>query len=298
MILVDYSQVCIANICQFQNDLEKSAETPEAVNIIRHAILTGLMSYKKKYGKKYGELVIACDGRNYWRKEKFPYYKINRKKARDSSSMDWNLIFDTMSQIKEDLITYFPYRIVSVDRAEADDIIATMCKYTQENELIDSGLFESCQPVLILSTDGDFKQLQKYDNVEQYSPQQKKFIVSSNVNHDLIEKICTGDAGDGVPNIMSPDAIFVTEGVRQTSFMKKKLEKFYLLGRDACDNDVQKRNWDRNNLMINLDMIPEDVRVDIITAYHGSKNTHDKMDIYNYLVKYRCRLLLENLENF
>lgn len=297
MIILDYSQVALANIFQFQKDLKKEASNPEAVNIIRHAILTGLKFYKKKYGAKYGEMVIACDGRDYWRKDIFPYYKAGRSKARDKSDMDWKLVFDTISVIRDDLANHFPYRVVHVDRAEADDVIATMCKWTQTNALVDHGIFEEKQPVMIISSDGDFKQLHKYDNVKQWSPIQKKLVECSDPVAYLAEHIAkAGD--DGIPNVLSADDVLVTEGVRQSKMTAAKLSAFIERGRDACENDEQRRNWDRNNALINLDLIPQEIEQAILDTYTGSKPKGDRMSIYTYLVKHRCRLLLDEIEEF
>lgn len=277
--------------------MKKNGNNAEAVNIIRHAILTGIKSYKKKYGKQYGEIVIACDGRDYWRKDIFPYYKAGRKKARDASDLDWKLIFDTISSIRDDLQEYFPYKVVYYERAEADDVIATLCKWTQTNGLIDRGIFEEKQPVMIISSDGDFKQLQKYDNVKQWSPMHKKAVECPNPVQYLAEHIAkAGD--DGIPNVLSPDDIFVTEGTRQSKMTSKKLEGFVASGRDACENDEQRRNWDRNNSLINLDLIPTEISDKILAIYNDSKPSNDKMKIMNYLIKNRCRLLIDDIEEF
>lgn len=297
MIILDYSQVALSNVFQFQADLKKNNNNPEAVNIIRHAILTGIKFYKKKYGAEYGDMVIACDGKKYWRKDIFPYYKAGRKATRDKSDMDWTLVFDTMSTIRDEIAEHFPYKVVHIERAEADDVIAMLCKWTQMNGRVDRGMFEEKQKVMIVSSDGDFKQLHKYDNVEQWSPIQKKKVVCEDPIAYLAEHIAkAGD--DGIPNVLSPDDVFVTEGVRQSKMTAGKLERFVTLGRDACENDEQRRNWDRNNRLINLDAIPEDLQEQIIDTYTTGKSKGDKMSIYNYLVKNRCRLLLDEIEEF
>lgn len=297
MIILDYSQVALSNIFMFQSDLKKNSNNPEAVNIIRHAVLTGLKFYKKKYGAEYGELVLACDGKHYWRREIFPHYKAGRKATREKSDLDWKLIFDTISQIRDDVAEHFPYKVLHMDRAEADDIIATLCKWTQIHGRVDHGMFEEKQKVMIVSSDGDFKQLHKYDNVEQYSPIQKKKVVCEEPIAYLAEHIAkAGD--DGIPNVLSADDVFVTEGVRQSKMTAGKLERFISLGRDACENDEQRRNWDRNNRLINLDLVPEDIQQEIVDTYVNGKPKGDKMSIYNYLVKHRCRLLLDEIEEF
>ena len=297
MILVDYSQVALSAILTFQREL-KGTES-EVKNLIRHVTLSTLKSYKKKYGKVYGELVICCDGRKYWRRDVFQYYKAGRKKARDASDLDWTLIFDTLSEMRDDISKHFPWKVIHIDRAEADDVIAVMAKWTQSNGFVQQGLVEDPQKVLILSSDGDFIQLQKWANVSQYSPMQKKQIKAT--KKELYEKFIThvvkaGD--DGIPNILSPDDIFLQEGVRQKRISSQRLDDFLDKGFDACRNDEERRNWHRNLQLIDFEFIPEDVAQTIVDAYLNNKPTGDKMSVMNYLIENRCRLLLDELDDF
>lgn len=293
--------MALAAILTFQREL-KGTES-EVKNLIRHVTLSTLKSYKKKYGKEYGEMVIACDGRKYWRKEHFEHYKASRKKNRDASDLDWKLIFDTLSEMRQDLADNFPYRVVHVDRAEADDIIAVLTEWVQTNDLIVEGLMEEPQKVLILSSDKDFKQLQlapfSSGNVRQWAPMQKKYITASKkeIMDFTIEHIVKGDAGDGIPNILSKDDVFVT-GERQKPVSAKRLAEFLEKGHDACRNDEEKRNWQRNAILVAFDNIPKDVKESIVETYLSNKPKGDKMSVYNYLVKHRCRLLLEEVEDF
>jgi hypothetical protein len=297
MILVDYSQVALAAILTFQREL-KGTES-EVKNLIRHVTLSTIKSYKKKYGKEYGEMVICCDGRKYWRKEYFEYYKASRKKNREASDLDWKLIFDTLSEMREDLRTYFPYRVIHVDRAEADDVIAVMAKYLQDNLLVQEGLVEESQKILILSSDKDFKQLQLYPTVKQWSPMQKKYVTATKqeIRDFMIEHIVKGDTGDGIPNIFSKDDVFVI-GERQKVCSAKRLAEFIENGEAACRNDDEKRNWKRNSVLVAFENIPADVSEDIIKAYLNTTPNTDKMKIMNYLMENRCRLLLDEIEDF
>ena len=297
MILVDYSQVALAAILTFQREL-KGTES-EVKNLIRHVTLSTLKSYKKKYGKEYGELVICCDGRKYWRKEFFEFYKGMRKSNRDKSDLDWKLIFDTLSEMREDISQHFPYRVMHIDRAEADDIIAVMTQYLQENLLIQEGLVEEPQKILILSSDKDFKQLQLYPTVKQWSPMQKKYITATKkeIIEHKIEHIVKGDTGDGVPNILSKDDVFM-KGERQKPVSAKRLQEFFDNCFTACRNDEERRNWHRNTTLVDFDHIPPDVKESIIVSYISSKPKGDKMSIMNYLMEHRCRLLLDEIEEF
>jgi len=301
MIILDYNQIVLSVLTtpEFKSQLS-SEDTDIIKNLVRHATLSTILSYKKKYSSKYGQLVIACDGRKYWRKEHFPYYKSGRKKSRDSSELNWKLIFDCLSEIRDDLNKVFPYQVIHLDRTEADDIIAVLSEWLQNNELVTQGLESEPQQILIVSSDKDFKQLHLYGNVKQWSPIQKKFVTSTKkeIQEYKIQHIVKGDAGDGVPNILSNDAVLITDGVRQKPVSSKRLDEFYDLGRDACRTDEERRNWDRNELLVSFTRIPDDIKRGIINEYINNKPRTDRMGIMNYLIKNKCRLLLNNLEEF
>ena len=293
MILIDYSQVALSNILSFQREL-KSSDPTEIKNLIRHSTISTIKYYKKKYGKEYGELVICCDGRQYWRREHFEHYKAGRKKARDNSDLDWHLIFDTLSEIRQDLIEYFPYKVIHMDRAEADDIIASLVYLTDE-----FGSPVAGQPVMIVSSDKDFKQLHTFNTVKQWSPMQKKAVVSKHdeIKNQIIEHIVKGDAGDGIPNILSKDDCFVS-GQRQTPVSAKRLAEFMEKGIDACRNDEEKRNWQRNVKLVDFQAIPEEIKQGIWDLYLNNSPKCDKQSVMNYLIANRCRMLLDELEEF
>ena len=151
MILIDFSQTIIAGLmAQLKaNDGEMSED------LLRHMIINSLRNYQKRYAEEYGEMVLCTDAANPWRRDFYPHYKANRKKARDNDDMDWTLIFDTLHKVKMEIKENFPYRYMYVENAEADDIIAVLCKRTNEK-------------VLILSGDKDFIQLHN-DRVKQYN---------------------------------------------------------------------------------------------------------------------------------
>ena len=297
MIILDYSQIALSNILPFQNDIKR--QSPEEVkNLIRHTTIATIKSYKNKY-KDYGELIIACDGPNYWRKGIFPHYKAGRKASREKSDLDWGLIFDTLAELRQDLIDHFPYKVLLIDTAEADDIIAVLTEYTQENLLEQSGLFSEPQKVLIVSSDKDFIQLQRNKNVRQWSPMQRKFVEGSarEIQEYTIQHIVKGDSGDGIPNILSKDDVFVS-GDRQKPFSSKRLPDFFASGIEACKNDEERRNYQRNQQLVNFDYIPETLCKTIIDSYMNVKPNGDKNSVMNYLIKNQCRLLLDEIEEF
>lgn len=290
MILIDYSQVALANILSFKHELKGDENSIK--NLIRHTVLSTLKYYKKRYGAEYGEMVICADGRHYWRRDEFKFYKAHRKKAREESDLNWQLIFDTLSEIRDDLANHFPYKVIHLDKAEADDIIGVLVKMTNE--------FGNHQQNMIISSDKDFKQLQKYGNVKQFSPMQKKSVVLKQNEYDtfLIEHIVRGDPGDGIPNILSEDDIIMQEGARQRPITQKILKRFFAKGRDACETEEERTRWDRNEKLVDLNKIPTDISETIKEQYLNNKPKGDKMSVYNYLIANRCRLLLDEIEEF
>lgn len=289
MIILDYSGIVMSAIHAFSADLKKGTQM-EKEGLIRHVILSSIKAYKKKYGKKYGDIVIACDARTYWRRDFFGFYKAKRKAARDASDLDWDLIFKIKDEVEDALIKWFPYKVVKVDKAEADDVIAVLVKNTQE--------FGRYEDVMIISSDGDFIQLQEYDNVEQYSPITRKMVKvnKKELREKVITHIVKGDGGDGVPNIMSKDNVFMIEE-RQKAVSKKRLEEFIAKGFDACQNDEERRNWHRNETLVNFKYIPEDIQTKIIEQFDNAPKG-DLNGVMNYLIKNRCRVLLNEVDEF
>lgn len=209
MILVDMNQISLASVMMHLN-MNKKIE-PE-IDMVRHMILNSVRMYRTMFREEYGELVLCYDSKHYWRRDYFPNYKRNRKKTRDDSNLNWDAIFECLNTIKAELKEFFPYKFLEVYGAEADDIIATLCKHYSVKE-----------PILVLSGDKDFIQLHKYDGVKQYSPVQKKFVKDIDPHTYIKEHVLKGDRSDGVPNFLSPDNTFV-EDMRQKPLQKKKLE--------------------------------------------------------------------------
>lgn len=301
MILIDYSQLIIAGALTFTTDFDKGKNAEKQIDILRHTVLNTLLGDKRKYGKEYGEFVIAVDGRNYWRREVFAPYKAHRKKNREESKTDWSAIFGIADQLRQEFKEVFPYRFVEYDRAEADDIIAVLTKYTQTDELVVDGLFEDePQRVLIKSSDGDFGQLHRWDNVRQWNPMQKKFVKKYGQN-DLLEKLLTGDTGDGIPNIRSTDTQLI-EGIRQPPITAKikadAIEQFTKNGTIDFGNEFMNRNFQRNRMLIDFDYIPKDIYTTIVNNYKAAVPVHDKSKIFNYFVKHRCKQLIEHIQDF
>lgn len=304
MILIDLSQVILSGIIvNLSNELKRPGV--DAKGMIKHMVISTLVSFKQKFGDEYGEMVLCADSRHYWRKDHFPWYKGHRKHAREKSDLDFQLIYETLDEMKAELKEHFPWVLLEVQNAEADDLVACMSKYLQTNETIRQGVYDDePQPILIISSDGDFGQLQKYPTVSQWNPQHKKWVKVSNAADFLIEHICEGDAGDNVPNILTSDqwakdrASNAEAKVRQTPFRKARFDEFYEKGIEACKSEAERINWSRNKTLVDLDCIPDALYNTIIDTYKTYEKKGSKKTVMNYLIVNRMKKLFENLGAF
>ena len=281
MILVDMNQVTISNL------MMQIKDEPLSEDLVRHMVLNSLRSYKTKFSKDFGELVLCYDDKHCWRKDYFPYYKQNRKKARSESSLDWNELFDILTKIQNELEENFPYKVLKINGAEADDIIAILSNKISSTP----NLYEE---ILIISGDKDFIQLHQSDNVKQYSPTLKKFVVDENPEQYKFEHIIRGDKGDGVPNVLSQDTVFV-EDLRQRPITKKKLTEWKENG--IPEGEI-KRNYQRNKTLIDFDSIPNELGELIYNMWVDKITQNDKSKILPYFMKHRLKELTEKLGDF
>lgn len=291
MIIVDLNQVMISNLmAQLGNKTSGQIEE----DLVRHMVLNSLRSFRSKFSAEYGELVIACDGKKSWRKDVFPYYKAHRKKIRDESAFDWVSIFNSLNKIRDELKENFPYKHIHVDGAEADDVIGTLCR--EHGVILGNGK----APILILSGDKDFIQLQKYSNVSQYDPVRKKWIKHSQPELYLAIHIMRGDRGDGIPNISSTDDCFING--RQSPLRNNTISKYVgdnaykTISEWSFNTPTHNRNFNRNRQLIDLDCTPNELRINILEQYNREPNNRNKL--FGYFIEKKLKNLMEHIGEF
>ena len=279
MILIDMNQISVASLMMHLHMNKGELEE----DMVRHMILNSVRMYRTMFNEDYGEMVLAYDSKSYWRREFFPQYKSNRRKNREEDNKDWDSIFEVLNQIKNEIKEFLPYKVVETYGAEADDVIATLCKHYQSEK------------IMIVSGDKDFIQLQKYGNVSQYSPITKKLVNGVDPNVYIKEHVLKGDKSDGVPNVLSPDHTF-TDELRQRPLTSKKMHD--ILATEIDDlNDELKRNYQRNFKLINLDNIPEKLELDILDDFKGA-SCGNRSKLLNYFIEKRLTSLTENIGEF
>ena len=279
MIIVDMHQVLISNIMAQLTMKSWKGTKVGVVNkeMVRHMCCNSLRGYVRKFGNEYGRdnLVLACDSADPWRRDYFPNYKWSRRQGREESKSDWDLMFKIILEVKDEIADNLPYKVVAVDNAEADDIIAVIVGLQEEKKY------------LIISGDKDFKQLQKFKNVFQFSPIQKIMVKEDNPRRYLHEQIIKGDRSDGVPNILSADDVFAT---------KKKLEEWAQVD-DIPLGSETKKYYNRNKKLIDFTMIPKSLEKSIINSYKNCK-VPSRSKLLPYFMNYKLKSLIENINDF
>ena len=288
MILIDYTQVVLGSIIVSLNRGEDLDD-----KLVRHITLNNLRYYRNRFKEEYGELVICTEDKHYWRRDYFPNYKANRKKDRASSPYYWNEIFSAVNMIRDELDIYFPYKVLHIDGAEADDIIAVVLLNRAEDKNI------------IISSDKDFIQLHR-ESISQYSPVTKKVLNGENPQAYLKEHIIKGDRSDGVPNVLSSDDTFISEKrqkpIRKTTIVtlleamnEYDPETLYQIAK--CNKDTWVRNWQRNETLIDLTKIPEEIVENILYEFDGQVEGY-RNNLLNYFIDNKLNSLIKEIQEF
>ena len=256
-ILIDANQIAISHL-MVRHKIEQEIN----IETVRKSIVRVIGRIAKKFGPEYGKVVLCYDDKNYWRREIFPFYKQNRKKERENSKYDWEQVFSVLNKIRDEIRINFPYHVIQVQGAEADDIIASLVRQNMRTP--------NPEPMLILSADKDFIQLHRYPNVRQYDPIRNRWIEEADPVAYLQEHIVRGDRSDGIPNILTCDDAIVA-GKPQKKMSKEKIASLASMDPSEFTNFIRLRNWKRNSELIDFTKIPIEVTERIITYYNRYK---------------------------
>ncbi len=276
-ILIDLSHVVIST---YFASVGSHGNKEVEVQPFRNMLLNTLNRFSEKF-VGYGDVILAADSDTYWRKSVFKHYKAQRAVDRKKSDIDWPSIYEAIDVVTDEIENNFPYNLIRVSGAEADDVIGVLAKYIK--------------PSCIISGDKDFLQLQKHNGIVQYDHIKDRMLVEDDPKQFLHDHIISGDRGDGIPNVRTRDDIFVTEGRQDVMTQKRRAE---LSDVGNSPNDKYHSNWLRNKQLIDLDCIPNDIAVAILKKYSEGPKVKDRSRIMQYLIDHKLADLLDKVNNF
>jgi len=241
---------------------------------------------------KADRCIIAMDDKDYWRKDIYSDYKVNRKANRLKSKIDFDEFFKVMNPFIEEIKNVFSnIYFLKEDRCEADDIIAVLTKerFSDYN-------------IVCISNDSDLKQLYKYKYYKQYDPINMTVYTPINPKQDLTVKILSGDSSDDIPNMF-----YGCGPGKAVKMIDEGLDNCFKNGWDAKIKGVQthiegkdiKANYIRNKKLIDLELIPSMYQKKIIKMWDNYNiNKYNGRKTFNFLVKNKMRGLIEDLEMY
>ena len=242
--LFDFNNLAIR--CFFARDVE--AKTQPNIDLWRYFVVNNICS--SLFKDYVDEVILAVDGKNSWRKIYWNRYKETRKTKKDKIGINWNFYYSEFNKLILDIKKSFPFKIIRIDKVEADDIIAI--------------LSEKESPVTIISTDEDFLQLSS-KRVKIFNPIKQKFVHCIDPEKFVIEKCLLGQPKDDIFNIKTP---LDWSGKRKPGFGRKALERVMSSGYEKWlkENKLEKR-FRTNRILIDFKKIPPTIRKRIIDNY-------------------------------
>jgi len=284
MIIIDISQILNAAVF---SDMKGTGQSQPTEDGVRAYTINKIRQARNRFKGEFGsETVIAIDNKS-WRAKFFEHYKHKRRKDRTESELDWGIIHGYFNNIKDELREYFPYKVIDVYGAEADDVIAVLAKNSKE-------------PVCIIGQDKDYFQLHNTPNLKQFCPIKEEFLdfKVEDIPYNLFFHVCKGDASDGIPNIISPEDSFVTK-TRQKPLRETYVKSIYGMTTEQLKEELGEEGFNRfkqNRVLIDFRMIPEQLREKIIEEYYNFPVA--KQRIVDYIMKYKLSNFMEVANDF
>ena len=193
---------------------------------------------------KSDRVILTIESKS-WRKTYYPLYKANRDAGKEADDK-LNLFYEAVNKAAEFMRDFTNAKVIAASEAEGDDIIA----------ILSQKLSLDGEKVIIVSTDGDFKQLLRYKGVKIFNPIKKNYVTEYS-HLDYITKLVKGDAGDNIPSSYPRikkdilEAIARDESLLESEFQKVdkiiERQKYYIakfLNIDEIPNDLTYEEWE------------------------------------------------------
>ena len=327
MVIVDFSHLAHRNLytaISLTKPKKINGKYEDSfMNMFYHLMLNSLRHIQKKFSGH--EIILAIDSRKNWRKEIYPEYKEHRKNTRNESDINFDLYFKKLEAFINILDKCFPYKVIKVENAEADDIIAVISKKFNN--------------VIIVTSDKDLKQCLLY-NARMYDPIKQTEIKMSKEELQLFKQlhILLGDSSDNIPNVMKEleytkefiqflnlnniyqfnpeklESLEIFEKLKkdfEEKFPEKEIYKKTRFGEKTAlkfikenkfeeykNNSKFIKNYERNQKLIDFEYIPKEIENKILEEFKTKENHYNGACIQKFLIKFNLNEQFKNMNNF
>lgn len=297
VLLFDLNNLAMRNF--FTKEIQPDSPNPQ-YQLWKYEIFSQIYWSIQKF-KPVDEIILACDGKDSWRKLLFDRYKGDREKKR-RDDIDWDTLFAQLNSFIQDIKQHIPFKVIKVNRAEADDVIAVLCNNIKKH-------------TIIMSNDSDFLQLQS-STTSVYNPTKGEYLWLTEDKDVFLSKLCLkGQSKDNIFNAKTPSDYpeelrkpplgektadkIIENGLNDFLDSKQTINKKYtdVDGNEQIyDVDFYPRgNFDRNQKLINFDNIPKIV-VDRILQTYYSYEMPDPGNMYSFFERQGWTSFLESFE--
>jgi len=233
-------------------------------------LIFNVIEYITQISKQYKAdgVLVACDAPNVWRKAIYPEYKKSREANR---GMYYGEVKECMKVIKDFFNNHTSIPALSVEKCEADDIIACVSR-SKTNKTV------------IISSDTDFVQLLT-GNVTLYSPPQKMERTTDDQAYSLFLKCIRGDSADNIPSSYPR--------VRETRLKQAWVDEYEMINlmETTNTNDVKVKDaYEFNKKLIDLSLQPNYIKTSIQNALDNlSINKYDSIGVMRFIGKHEMK---------
>jgi 5'-3' exonuclease len=221
--------------------------------------LKSIIDLVKQAIYKKSKVIFCMDSpkENVWRFKYMKDYKADRcdltlkNNFKPTFEETYNRIIPKIIKDNSDKISS-----LRMDKLEADDIIAVICKYYEKKD--------PDMKIYLISGDKDFLQLGRPNLIFlNYKSKKGITLTPDEAKEALKNKILNGDCSDNIPSIFPKDKKILSLKRRKELIEDENKLKEYLK-----ENPEIKEKYELNKIMIDFNNIPKDLQKSIVKEFN------------------------------
>jgi|688.fasta_scaffold05161_25 hypothetical protein len=294
LLIIDVPNLFYRTVSAHSNKYGGTAE--DKAGLALHSCLIGMNKWYNTI--KPDQLAVVFEGNKNWRKsytasndcKSKVLYKGNRVK---DPSMEH--LYEVINDFEKLAREHTSIVCLSAPELEGDDLIAGVVqKYSTNGD-----------EVVILSGDKDFKQLLKHSKVSLINPDDGKPRQCDDPEFFMFEKAIRGDTGDNVRSAFPRVRVTRLEKAFKDPYEMTLLMNETFQGIDPVTQEpkefIVRELFEENNLLMNLEKQPSEIRQIIDETIEHGFNTHGKFSLFaftKFLGQHGLKQIGDNSQKF